>query len=303
MCGLLELGGTINAQGKRVAGLAKMVCATATQVNMVAATIQVDAKGAMSLNHVSRFPSDLNYLRADYWFEQPLDNNYTAFVELDPYQRFTMRGNPHSPTIHFIPHHLSRILQLSRGRGSGAGGAAFSQIGDVMLGSNITGYNYAALSLLDEGFDTVNVDVSVVTRWMGQIGASYLGGSVGYNGWAARASAPIRVASTGGKIGSCYSPPYAVAFLPLLLSALFVIMWSLCLHLRSSLFGSSPLSHAYEGLGPYQGVVCPGAPVKDTLLVWEGASEPHLEVVSEEHTGMDDSGTALSFFKSRNSKP
>ena len=89
------------------------------------------------------------------------------------------------------------------------------------------------------------------------------------------------VLSTGGKIGSCYTPQYGFGFLPLVFSATAVIIWAIVTFVRASLSSAKSLGHAYGGLRPYVDVMCPRAPVNDTLLVWEKAPELHLKVVSK----------------------
>jgi hypothetical protein len=268
---------------------------------MVAATIEVNVDDAVkvSIINMTRLPSDLNYLRADYW-DTTEEGNDIRITEIAPYERFTLQDNPDGATSHFLSHRSVTFSVGSVHHGPGSGGYAFRRVGAMIMSgiSNTIGSTFSGLALLDEGFESLNIEPSLVTRWAGQVGAAYLAGSVGYNGWTARASAPIEVFSTGGETGTCYKPPYAVGFLPLVLSALFVIIWSFLLLLRSSLLGSSRLRQAYEGLGPYCGVMCPGAPVKETLLLWEGAgADPHLQLVSEEHAVSDASGTALTFLE------
>jgi len=218
-----------------------------------------------------------------------------------------LSDNPNSPTTHFIPH--QKLLLSDNSLGPGSGGNAFSRIGDMMLahdfGLNI-GIEYAGIALLDQGFEPFSISTSEVTRWSGQVGASFLTASTGYNGWAARGSAPVRVVSTGGKAGSCYKPLYAVGFLPLLLAALLVIVWACILSIRSSLYGSSTLRDAYGGMGPYKDTVCPGVPDKDILLTWEAESapQPNLQVVSKGHPMIGGAPkTALRYFKTGNQYP
>ena len=301
MCGFLAMGGSFSLEGQRYHGLSRMVCATATQLNMVDATIVVDAENNMSLN-LTRLPSDLYHLHADYWDSQK-DGNDTRFVTFDPYDRFTLADNPASPTTHFITQNETPLVDNTLG--PGAGGDALTQIGYMMLASDSAFGNaeYAALALLDDGFDDVDIaNTSTVktTQWSGQLGASFILGSVGYNGWAARESSRVPVLSTGGKTGSCYTPQYGLGFLPLVFSATVVIIWALVMLMRKSLSGAKSLGLAYGGLQPYVDVMCPGAPVKDTVLVWEKAPELHLQVVSrgELVLGSDNgSGTALKDFK------
>jgi hypothetical protein len=302
MCGLLAMGGSFSTGGQRYQGLSRMVCATATQLNMVDAIIAVDAENNMSLN-LTRLPSDLNHVRADYWDAQK-DGNDTRFVTFDPYDRFTLSEKPASPTTHFITQY--ELLLTDRTLGPGSGGYALNVIGDMMLASDTTVYNaeYAALALLDEGFDDVdlaNTSTVRTAQWSGQLGGSFILGSVGYNGWAARASSRVSVLSTGGKTGSCYSPQYAFGFVPLVFAATAVIIWALVMFVRKSLSGAKSLGRAYGGLRPYADVMCPGAPINDTLLVWQKAPELlRLQVVSKGDLvlGSDNgSGTALRDFK------
>jgi len=299
MCTLLEMGGSFTLEGQRYQGLSRKVCASATQLNMVDATIVVDVENKMSLN-LTRLPSDLNRLRADYW-DTLNGEDSTIF---DPYVRFTFADNPSSPTTHFITQEKAFLLDSSFGPGSGS--TVFSQIGDLMLASSTlfgTDVQFAALSLLDEGFDDVdiaNTSTARVTRWSGQIGGSFILESVGYNGWAARASPPIQVLSTGGKTGSCYKPYYAFGFAPLVFSATVVVIWAIVMLTRKSLSGAKSLGNAYGGLRPYVDVMCPGVSVKDTMLIWGKTPEPRLEVVSEGDLVLGSEGsseTALGYLK------
>jgi len=298
MCGFLAMSGLILLNGQSFHGLSRMVCATATQLNMVDASIAVDAEDNMSLN-LTRLPSDLNHLHADFWREQ-MDGNVTKLRIYDPYDRFTLAENPASPTRHFITQNARNIS--SKTFGPGAGGEALTLVGNMMLASDpaLGNADYAALPLLDQGFDrliTVNT-----TQWSGQLGASFILKSVGYNGWAARWSSPVPVRSTGGpKTGSCYRPQYVLGFVPLACSATVVIVWAIVMFVRKSLSGAKLLGRAYGGLQPYVDVMCPGAPVKDTVLVWEKAPELHLQVVRSRGDlvlgGDIDSGMALMDFR------
>jgi hypothetical protein len=303
MCGLLGIGGSSAANGTVVQILSRMVCATATQVNMVAATVSVDAADRVSLN-MTRLPSDLNYLRADYWDFQVTGND-SVYMNFIPYERYTLNDNSNSNTTHFIPH--QRVVMSDSALGPGSGGTVFSRIGDMMLAEDFglgIGIEYSGLALLPQGFDNVNLSTIEVTRWAGEVGASFLSASVGYNGWAARDSAPVRVVSIGGHAGTCYEPRYALGFVPLLFAALVVIIWACMLAIRSSLFGSSVLERAYGGMSPYKGTVCPGAPVQDILLMWETAPEPHLQVVQKGYPVMGDAPkSALKHLKAGNTYP
>ena len=301
MCGFLGMGGSFSAEGQRYQGLSRMVCATATQLNMVDATIVVDAGNKLSIN-LTRLPSDVNHLHADYW-DARKDGNDTRFVTFDPYDRFTLAYNPTSPTTHFITQYDMPLTDNTLG--PGGGGNALNLIGDMMLASDsaLNNVEYAALALLEEGFDEVDIartSTKRTTQWSAQLGASFILGSVGYNGWAARQGSQVPVLSTGGKTGSCYAPLYGFGFVPLVFAAAAVMICAIVTFVRTSLSDAKSLGLAYGGLRPYVDVMCPGAPVEDTLLVWEKAPELHLKVVSQGDLVLgseNGSGTALRDFK------
>ena len=301
MCEYIAIGGSDPQNGISRQARTKMICAAATQVNMVTATIETNDENKLSLN-LTRLPSELNRLVVDYW-PQPVTDTSVEFV---PYERYTLSDNPNSPTTHFIPHRDPASQWQLPGRlvGPGSGGNVFSLIGHAMLGAiqnSAIDPGYAGIAMLDEGFSPVDMSPSAVTRWAGQVGASLAISSIGYNGWVARRSAPVQVVSVGGRVGSCYRPLYSLGFLPLVLSALVIYVWVLLLLLRSSLSGLTLLRSTYGGLGPYTTAVCPNAPAKDTLLVWEKAPNLHLQVVdlSEGDVMMGEGhSTALGYIKS-----
>ena len=179
MCGFLGMRGSLSEEGHRLKGLSRMVCATATQLNMVDAAIVVDAGNKMSIN-LTRLPSDLHQIHADYWDTQK-DGNDNLVVSFDPYDRFTLAYNPTSATTHFFTQYRSFLGDDILGPGSG--GHAFSLIGDIMLASDLAFFNnvdYTALALLEEGFDEVDIahtSTMRTTHWSGQLGASFILGS------------------------------------------------------------------------------------------------------------------------------
>lgn len=302
MCGFLGIGGTIMFNGTSTIGFSRMVCASAAQVNMVSATVAMDAQRKVSVN-VTRLPSDLNLLTADYW-DATTAGNDTIYNEFSPYQRYTLSDNPNGPTTHFIHHR--RLLLSDNSLGPGSAGHAISAMGHVILGQNgeFDDLTYSGLGMLEQGFEQIEINTNAVARWIGQVGASYVFSSVGYNGWAARTSAPLLVRSTGGVAGTCYKPQYALGFFPLVFSAAVVVCWAFFMIIGSSFFGSSPLKDAYGGLGPFVGAICPGAPPKEVLLAWESSPQPHLQVISKGSPVMGaPDGTALKYLKSGHSYP
>jgi len=259
---------------------------------MVSATVEVSADSTVSLD-ITRLPSDLNYVRADYWDADINTNNQSLypvgsliFTQFRPYERFTLTDNPNSPTSHYIQPLTTYIEDADSGPGSG--GNAISCLGDLMTATDqafIEGIEYVGLTLLEQGFQPINVtNTSLVTRWMGQLGASYMLQTVSYNGWAAYQSPhTVKVVSTGGVLATCYRPWYALGFLPLVLAATVVIIWAFFLLVTFSLFGTQPLKEAYGGMAPYVGGIRPGGSLDSgsTLLVWEGSPQPHLEVADK----------------------
>ncbi|KAF5384385.1 hypothetical protein D9615_003135 [Tricholomella constricta] len=301
MCSLLGIGGTHSVDGAVLHGLERMVCATATRVSMVAATIQVDAARNMSLD-LTRLPSDLTYVLADYyWDTRNVRNDTTEFSPFVPYERYTLTYNHISPTTHFIrPRNAHLFSNVVYGRGSG--GNVISLMGDVIFDSIAHAderQKFAGLMLLDEGFEYVNTTTTALARWVGQVGGSYIIGSLGYNGWAALQSAPIEVFSTGGRMSSCYKPYYALGFVPLVFSTIGVMFWAFLLLPSGSLFGTQMVKAVYGGVRPYAAAICPGAPPKDTLLAWESSPQCHLQLISKSYPVTGDAhGTALEYLRS-----
>jgi hypothetical protein len=108
--------------------------------------------------------------------------------------------------------------------------------------------------------------------------------------------------STGGQLGTCYHALYALAFLPLVLLAIGVIVWGLIVLWKSSLVELTPLRNVYGGLGPYTSAVCPNVNLEETALVWEHAPELLLRVVPNDEVLKDASGTASKYVKSVDSR-
>jgi hypothetical protein len=141
----------------------------------------------------------------------------------------------------------------------------------------------AALLILDEADRPLNFTPALLTKWGGQIGASYLVNSLAFNGWAARAASPITVRSTGGHIATCFRPLYAIAFIPLVLTALFVLGWTLLVVADSSFGEHKRLEKSYGGLSPYVDAVRP-KDEKETLLAWQNDEKPKLAILTKEHS-------------------
>ncbi|KAF5384386.1 hypothetical protein D9615_003134 [Tricholomella constricta] len=301
MCKLLGVGGSIGVDGFAGAFYSRMVCATATQVNMVNATVDVDSRGNVALN-LTRLPSDLNFVISDYWDMQPsASDNITRIVQFEPYQRYTLSANANSPTTHFIHHSNTPLTESSLGPGSA--GNAIASIGHQILGFDLR-KEYSGLGLLDEGLNRVEFTTDQVTKWVGEVGGSLFIASLGYNGWSALQSAPIHVLSTGGRLGTCYKPRYAIGFVPLIFSTAVVFIWMFLNILSGSWSGTKVLDEVYGGVAPYTTLACPGASPKNTVLAWEASPQPRLQVIQKGYplTG-DAHATALKYLKSAPSYP
>jgi hypothetical protein len=299
MCGFYGIGGSLTVNDTLNAHFSRMVCASATQVNMVSAKVTSDSERRVSVD-VTRIPSNLHHLRADYWRKRKIEalGDANAYINFGPYERFTLADSPSASSQHFIPHR--DVPQTDNTLGLGSAGHAITGLGNAIFGpwgTLSSSVAYAGLPLLEDGFEQIEYTTDAVVRWIGEVGASYLSASIAYNGWAARASAPLEVQVTGGRVGACYKPLYALGFLPLILAAVVVVSWTVVMIARSSLLGSNRLKAAYGGMGPYTGVmVSEEISEKETLLTWEHDPRLHLQLVSKE-APVESDITALRYSK------
>ncbi|GLB40050.1 hypothetical protein LshimejAT787_0705600 [Lyophyllum shimeji] len=302
MCAFLGIGGSVAVEGRLGQGFHRMMCAAATQVNMVSATVAVDNHNQTSLN-LTRLPSDLHYVQADFWHAGTL-GEANLFINFVPYERYTLSDNPNGPTTHFVWNRDSPLLDSQLGPASGAN--IISTIGSVVLdpSHSFDVGDYTALKLLDNGFEPIgSLSTARVTEWVGEVAGSFILASATYNGWAARQMPPLLVQTTGGRTGSCYRPYYALGFLPLVFAATVVVCWAALMLLGRSLMGSGSVKKAYGGLAPFTAVASPGAPA-ETLLCWEHSDSPQFQVVAKDYSMISHpSDTALKYFKSAQSPP
>lgn len=293
-CNLLGIGGSSMDNGRLYVGLSRMVCATAMQVNLVRADIEVDGNGNVNVTF-ERLPSDLHTTMADWWHAHPVGSD-TQYDTFDPLYRYSLTPNPAGSTNHFIRPRRSRIAYT---HGAGSGANSFPRVGGMMLnvgGSLDLTDQFASLAYLEEEYRALNFTPARVTKWSGELGASYILGSSAFNGWAADSiqSGPLNVVSTGGKDATCYNPPYALAFVPLVLAAIIAFIMSLGMLFTSTLFKALKMEKFYGGLQPYASVLLPNSPQLQTLLVWEDYGKPRLEPVQNGQTiQVSGTGTAV----------
>ncbi|KAF8151325.1 hypothetical protein B0H34DRAFT_727198 [Crassisporium funariophilum] len=277
-CALYQMRGSFFVDQGAIQGHSEMVCATTTQVNMVQATLEVDGEGRLT-TELNRLPSDLHIVTASYFDIQPSSTGDTMFLEFDPIERYTLSDNAAGNTQHFIYQRYS-LGTTTNGlnHGPGSMGPLFSQIGAAMLG--VSSLDDTTLTMINSTYFSADTfSTSVVTKWAGGVGASYILASTGYNAWAALGSAPVTVLSTGGKLATCYNQRYSAAFLPLVLAAIAVMCWSLGLLVSSKVKSTKKLENMYGGLAPTIVTPFPGRPHADTILVWEEGTDPHLKPV------------------------
>ncbi|THU91689.1 hypothetical protein K435DRAFT_780587 [Dendrothele bispora CBS 962.96] len=281
-CNMFGLGGSIISDGALYVGLSRFVCAAATQVNMASVTISSNADGTVNPINMTRLPADLNHVRASFFDVMQVNNGQdTQYTDFVPYDRFTLSDNPDGETSHYITHSQDFSSIRVHGTGSG-GGSAMTRVASLMIDDGLHLGNdpdTATLTVLNDGNDPITFNVSRVTTWGGEVGASYILTSLAYNGWAAENHDAVLVRSTGGKLGTCYSPPYALGFLPLVLAALIVIAWALYLLLTSHFTGLKNLEYLYGGMTPFWGVVSSHTDAEHTILGWENHPKPHLQLL------------------------
>ncbi|KAK7037244.1 hypothetical protein VNI00_011235 [Paramarasmius palmivorus] len=286
-CSVLAIGGSTTSEGYLYEGLSRMVCATTTQLNLVSTTIEANPEGQVNFTKFDRLPSDLNYIRANFFDAVPQDNGDTIWYDYDPVERYTLNPNPSSPSEHYL---LQRPFYSNiRGIGAGSGGGILARAGTAMLdlnGAYDNNADYAGITVLSEGTRQIFFNASMITKWGGEVGASFILESSAFNGWAAYESAPIEVESTGGRVATCYKGPYVLGFVPLLIASLIVFGWMLFILVAgggiSSIKYGKQLENLYGGMAPFWGVVCPTTRAQDAYLFWENTppAGPHLALVT-----------------------
>lgn len=280
-CSLLSIRGSISAGGVVIMGQNRRVCASASQVNLVTATVESSMDGVLSFSS-TRLPSDLNYLKADFWEIQERGDD-TYWYTYIPIQRYTLSDNHDGPTTHFIAQDSGFPTSL-RQSGPGSGGNAMTRVGArVIQADSISGSGERSLALLGEVDKATLSNTSTLTRWGGQIGASYLLASVQYNGWVAlQDDSRVLVTSQGGQSAICYNPVYALGFLPLVVAAVVVLGWFLVILITSSIRHLRHLGDLYGGMYPYWKSTRPDLTEHTTVMIWQKHPDNRLDFISSE---------------------
>ncbi|PVF94930.1 hypothetical protein CPB86DRAFT_624744 [Serendipita vermifera] len=274
-CSLMGLSGLISENGKFMQVQSKMLCASLPQINMVSAIVRSDSKNSISLE-LSRIPSDLHYLRADYWETEQLgtDSQYTV---LEPIERFMLNENANGLSTHYIAQQQDYHNPI-RLQGPGSAGNILTRIG---LGA-ITPTSRAAIQTIQGTNRETIFSPSTMTKWAGQVGSSVILASLQYNPWVALDSPPITITSSKGPTAICYRPVYAFAFLPLALITIIALFWFLIVLTDLSIRHLRYVRTCYGGLYAYWKAVSPDVSPQSTILIWKQHANPHLDVYSSQ---------------------
>lgn len=265
-CALLGLGGSMENNGAIVLGQTKMLCAAISQINMVSATVRKDVQGSISLDY-TRLPSILKYHRSDFWTIVQ-DENDTGFLNWAPYQRYTLSDDPQGPTSHYILQNTA--LGVTRLAGIASAGFVLSRAGSEVI---LPARSRLGINILDTSDRQDLLNPKTVTRWSGEQGSALIIGSIKYNPWAALGAPQILVTSQADRLAICYDPPYILGFVPIVLAALLVLIWSVVMLIRTPYGRLSSLGDLYGGLWPYWKSVCPNVRLSDLVLIWQQDSK------------------------------
>lgn len=267
-CSLLGLNGPSETEGYVFGAQNRMVCATVSQINMVAATISSSTQGSISLN-TTRLSSDLNHIVAHGW----------PYSTSTPIERWTLSDNINGATSHYIVQEFKSSSE-SRVVGFASGGYPLARAGTRMIQlSSLSVPTYKELEQIGgTDFETL-LDPTTLTRWSGQVGASFILASLQYNPWVALNQTPILVTTRGTESAICYYPLYALGFLPLIFAAMFIGGWFIGILASTSFKHLQHLGELYGGMYPYWKSVCPNLNIDEISLVWRKEPDVQLDVM------------------------
>ncbi|KAJ7030953.1 hypothetical protein C8F04DRAFT_1111922 [Mycena alexandri] len=302
-CANLAVQGSFTiSSGLPLTGFSRFLCAASTQVNLVSANISSSNDSTLTLNFL-RNDADLHYTVASWWHLQPVGND-TAWLNYEPYERYTLTPSPGSGRLH---HYLPswNAYSLERLQGPGSAGGVISVISSYLL-TYPDSYqaDSTGLANLDDDESFINFNATMIPTWAGGMGAAFLREGVTYNGWAALDrwhSGGVLVLSGGEKPAVCYTLRYGIAFLPLLIAAVITLLWGAIVLARSRFKGRNVVQALYGGLSPLRAMLVPVWAAKSTVLIWQGVPEPHLEKRADRKyvlmTEKDLGGTAASYLR------
>ncbi|PVF94926.1 hypothetical protein CPB86DRAFT_800122 [Serendipita vermifera] len=248
-CSLLDLFGPVETGGKSYYIQNHMI-------NMVTATVRSDKENSISLQ-MTRLPSDLNFMHADYWDVLVVGTQLQYSTYSTPIRRYTLSDTANGPLSHYIGQETYWMGSPNRAHGPANGGFALPIAGTrsiMKLGTSSGNIGTAALEAINPEEVKSLSDPSVITRWSGRIAASFILASLQYNPWVALEQSPILVTNYGDQLAICYHPVYILGFVPLVLFALLILKEP---HIRleptsneEPLSGDDPVPRAVDYLQP-----------------------------------------------------
>ncbi|KAJ7229365.1 hypothetical protein C8J57DRAFT_1387334 [Mycena rebaudengoi] len=279
-CSNLAVQGSLASSGFPLAGFSRFICAASSQLNLVSANISSSNDSSLTLAF-ERHDADLHYTIASWWDVLPVDNE-TAYVQFEPYERYTLSPSPGSGSRnHPLPAYVA--LYLNRLKGADGASGVISSLTDFLLSYPASvSADSSGLTNLDDGEAYIDFNETIIPTWAGTIGASFIAESLAYNGWAAldqwqSGTGRIEIQSTGGRPAVCFNLRFGLAFFPLLVAALTTLIWGLVALATSAFKGWTATEASYGGLSPLRATLIPAWAAGDAVLIWQGVPEPHLE--------------------------
>ncbi|KAF9526815.1 hypothetical protein CPB83DRAFT_837114 [Crepidotus variabilis] len=277
-CTNVLLTGSFVEDGAILRGYSAMACASATSFKMVTATLDMNQDGTLTSNTVDH-ASDFYQVRADFWdVYKNKSSNDTIYGTWGSAQRFALADNPSGNKEHFVLQTTATSASsTSLARGAASVGYTIAQLGFAAIDPNTLSATSTERLINGTYFSCQNFTTALVAKWAGGHAASFMLSSYAFNGFVGLDKESLTVQSTGGKEAVCYEAPYFVAFIPLLLAALIIIVWGAYLLIGSRLRGTKMWEKRYGGLAPT--IVTPTLTKQspDEILTWEDFGEvPHL---------------------------
>lgn len=282
-CATLTLTGSFINNSTLIRGYSSFVCASTTSLRMVSTTLTADQQGLISSKTVDH-PTELHDTKANFW---DIYHNGTSevvtLVPNDGIQRYTLSENPSGSNTHYILQKPLTGSGSSMSEGAGSVGHSFPQLAMASLDPSSPGTTPTETVINSTFFSGNNFSSGFVTEWAGSHAAAYMLSSYALNGWVAVGKDPLTVRSISGRPAVCYKGLYFIAFVPLLLAGIVIVVWTMYLIAASKLGAAIDWEKRYGGLGPT--VVGPPLIKKslDDIYSWEDVgNSPHLRLVQSD---------------------
>ncbi|ESK88011.1 hypothetical protein Moror_10816 [Moniliophthora roreri MCA 2997] len=181
MCNVLAIGGSTTSYGYTKVSLVWYAQPQPSSTWFLPSSI---SKAESILSPLTAFPA------TSITFAHPSSIPYHEPMVIQLRTHRTIRPSPYSPTN-------------VRAVGVGSGSSVLARAGAAILNLNGAYYSspdFAGLAVLNEGTKQIFFNASMITKWGGEVGASFILESAAFSGWAAFESFPIQVYSTGGRV-------------------------------------------------------------------------------------------------------